>query len=74
MTSFLTAAQGFFGRTSGEERQLDFTGAGTVLLQSSEVVREDPSILAAATEQSNLLTQGQLSVLHRTIGARLQNN
>ena len=73
MTSFLSAAQGFFGRTSGEERQLDFTGAGTVLLQSSEIVREDPSILVAATEQANLLSTTQLSALQRTIAARLQN-
>jgi uncharacterized protein (AIM24 family) len=73
MASFLTAAQGFFGRVSGEERQLDFTGAGTVLLQSSEIVMEDPSILAAATEQTNMLTNGQLSVLQQRIAARLQN-
>ncbi len=74
MASFLTTAQGFLGRASGEERQLDFTGAGTVLLQSSEVVREDPSLLATATEQTKMLTQPQLATLHRTIGARLQNN
>ncbi len=73
MTSFLGAAQGFFGRVSGEERQLDFTGAGTVLLQSSEIVLEDPSILAAVTEQTNLLSPSQLSILQHTITARLQN-
>jgi hypothetical protein len=73
MSSFLGAAQGFLGRASGEERQLDFTGAGTVLLQSSEIVLEDPSILAAATEQTNLLSLAQLSVLQRTIAARLQS-
>jgi hypothetical protein len=73
MSSFLGAAQGFFGRVSGEERQLDFTGAGTVLLQSSEIVLEDPSILAAATEQTNLLSTSQLTALQRTIAARLQN-
>jgi uncharacterized protein (AIM24 family) len=73
MSSFLGAAQGFFGRVSGEERQLDFTGAGTVLLQSSEIVLEDPSILAAATEQANLLSTSQLTALQRTIAARLQN-
>jgi uncharacterized protein (AIM24 family) len=72
MSSFLSAAQSFFGRVSGEERQLDFTGAGTVLLQSSEMVMEDPSILAAATEQTNLLSTSQLAVLQRTIAARLQ--
>jgi uncharacterized protein (AIM24 family) len=73
MSSFLAAAQGHFGRMSGEERQLDFTGAGTVLLQSSEMMLEDPSILAAATEQTNLLSQSQLGALQRTIAARLQS-
>jgi hypothetical protein len=73
MASFLGAAQGFFGRTSGEERQLDFTGAGTVLLQSSEIILEDPSILAAATAQTSLLSTNQLTALQRTIAARLQN-
>jgi uncharacterized protein (AIM24 family) len=74
MSSFLSAAQGHFGRTSGEERQLDFTGAGTVLLQSSEIIMEDPSILASATAQANLLSTSQLTALQRTIAARLQNN
>jgi uncharacterized protein (AIM24 family) len=36
MTGFLGAAAGIFGVTSGEERQFDFAGASTVLLQSSE--------------------------------------
>ena len=44
-----------------------------VLLQSSEIVMEDPSILAAATEQTNMLTNVQLSVLQQRIAARLQN-
>ena len=37
MQTFLAAASNFLGRNSGEERQFDFTGAGTVLIQSSEI-------------------------------------
>jgi uncharacterized protein (AIM24 family) len=72
MHSLLGAAQGFFGRTSGEERQLDFTGAGTVLLQSSEAERSDPAVLALVEEQTHTLTEAQLRTLHARIGARLQ--
>ena len=39
------AAGRAFGVSSGEERQFDFTGAGTVLVQSSEKVRDDSSVL-----------------------------
>jgi uncharacterized protein (AIM24 family) len=75
MQGFLAMAQhAFFGRMSGEERQLDFTGAGTVLLQSSEQVMEDPALLAAVTEQTSLLTQGQLGTLHQQIAAKLGQN
>ena len=34
-----------FGVQSGEERQYDFTGAGTVLLQSSENTPSDPHLV-----------------------------
>ena len=34
-----------FGVQSGEERQYDFTGAGTVLLQSSEHTLADPHLV-----------------------------
>ena len=37
MEGFIAAASNFLGRNSGEERQYDFTGAGTVLIQSSEI-------------------------------------
>ncbi|MTD16334.1 AIM24 family protein [Nakamurella sp. YIM 132087] len=38
MTGLVSGAQAFFGRRSGEEEQYDFTGSGTVLIQSSEIV------------------------------------
>jgi uncharacterized protein (AIM24 family) len=72
MTDFLGAAQGFFGRASGEERQFDFTGAGTVLLQSSELVVEDPALLAQITSQSEALATGQVTSLIGTLQARVQ--
>lgn len=74
MSNFLSAAQGFFGRMSGEERQLDFTGAGTVLLQSSEKVMEDPNLLQTVTQQAGLLSLGQLTVLQQTIAERVRQS
>ncbi len=64
--------QGAFGRASGEERQYDFTGAGTVLLQSSEVVREDPSLLRLVEEQTHQLTDAQAGTLAQRLQARVQ--
>ncbi len=72
MSDFLGAAQGLLGRQSGEERQFDFTGAGTVLLQSSELVVEDPALLQQITEQTGMLGTGQLQSLVTTLQARLQ--
>ena len=71
MSGFLAAAGGMLGRQSGEERQFDFTGAGTVLVQSSEVVREDPQLLQMVEEQTQQLAVPQLQQLHRSIGQRL---
>ncbi|MDN5748634.1 MAG: AIM24 family protein [Pseudonocardia sp.] len=45
MSGFLSSAMGLLGSTSGEERQFDFTGAGTVLIQSSEMAVSDPHLL-----------------------------
>lgn len=70
--SLAGALQGAFGRASGEERQYDFTGAGTVLLQSSEVVREDPSLLRAVEQQTEALTAQQAGVLGARLTARAQ--
>ena len=64
--------QGAMGRASGEERQYDFTGAGTVLLQSSEVVREDPALLQLVEQQTHGLTDAQAGQLGRRLVARAQ--
>ncbi|MGC4935278.1 AIM24 family protein [Gordonia sp. DT30] len=45
VNSFIAAAGRRFGINSGEERQFDFTGSGTVLIQSSEKVRNDTSVV-----------------------------
>ena len=66
------ALQGAFGRASGEERQYDFTGAGTVLLQSSEVVREDPALLRLVEQQTQALSAQQAGVLGQRLVARAQ--
>lgn len=71
MSGFLAAATAMFGRESGEERQLDFTGAGTVLLQSSELLVEDPALYQQVEEQTRMLSDGQAGALHRVLGARL---
>lgn len=60
------------GRQSGEERQLDFTGAGTVLLQSSEEVRDDPALVATLESQAGALAPGQLQQLVARLTAQTQ--
>jgi uncharacterized protein (AIM24 family) len=68
MHGFLGAAQAFFGRESGEERQFDFTGSGMVLMQSTEMMREDPAVLRTIEAQTQVLTNPQRTQL----AARLQ--
>jgi uncharacterized protein (AIM24 family) len=70
--SIAGALQGAFGRASGEERQYDFTGAGTILLQSSEVAREDPAVLRLVEAQTQLLTNSQAGSLGQRLVARSQ--
>lgn len=45
VSGFLAAGAAAFGVNSGEERQFDFTGAGTVLIQSSEKVLSDAALI-----------------------------
>ena len=61
-----------FGRESGEERQYDFTGAGTVLMQSSEVQRHDPALLRLVESQTNLLDNQSAGQLGHRLVARSQ--
>jgi hypothetical protein len=63
---------GALGRASGEERQYDFTGQGTILLQSSEVAREDPAVLRLVESQTQLLTDSQAGALGQRLIARAQ--
>jgi uncharacterized protein (AIM24 family) len=72
MQGFLAAASAFFGRESGEERQFDFTGAGTVLMQSSETVAEDPALLRSVQAQAEALSQPQMSRLAAILTQRAQ--
>jgi uncharacterized protein (AIM24 family) len=72
--SMAGALQGALGRQSGEERQYDFTGAGTILMQSSEVAREDPAVERLVESQTYLLTDGQAGNLGQRLVARAQNN
>jgi uncharacterized protein (AIM24 family) len=63
MQGFLAAATALLGRESGEERQFDFTGAGTVLMQSSETVKEDAALLRTVQAQAESLSVPQMSAL-----------
>jgi hypothetical protein len=71
MTGFLGAAGGMLGTVSGEERQFDFTGEGTVLLQSSERSVDDPNLLKQLESQVNALGTVGLSRLQSVIQSRL---
>jgi uncharacterized protein (AIM24 family) len=70
MHGFLGALQGHFGRESGEERQYDFTGAGTVLLQSSEQQRADGNALRLVQAQAEQLAPAQMQQLGTSLIAR----
>jgi uncharacterized protein (AIM24 family) len=71
MTGFLSSARGMLGVNSGEERQFDFTGAGTLLLQSSENAVSDPHLLRQLESQVGTLGQPGLTHLQGVIAARL---
>ena len=72
MGHFLGAARGaLFGTRSGEERQYDFTGAGTVLLQSSERLREDPHALRRLEGEVRQLGPGALQQLQAVVQQQL---
>jgi hypothetical protein len=71
MTGFLGTAAGILGTTSGEERQFDFTGAGTVLLQSSEHAVDDPHLVRQIESQVSTLGAGPLAHLQQVIQSQL---
>lgn len=60
------------GGSSGEEHQFDFTGQGTVLMQTSEHVANEDTLLRDLEGQVSVLGTNGLQRLHNTIGQRLQ--
>lgn len=72
--SFMAGVQGMFGRESGEERQYDFTGQGTILLQSSEMLRVDSALLRLVESQTNLLDANSAGQLGHKLVARSQQS
>lgn len=70
--SFAAGIQGLLGRESGEERQFDFTGAGTVLLQSSEATRADAALLHQIEAQTHVLDTADAVQLGQRLVARGQ--
>lgn len=71
MSGFLSSAMGMLGVTSGEERQFDFTGSGTVLIQSSERGVADPHLLRELEGQVGTLGTAGLTRLLTVIQQRL---
>ncbi|MDL4777118.1 MULTISPECIES: AIM24 family protein [Thermomonosporaceae] len=59
------------GGASGEEHQFAFTGEGTVLMQSSEVVMNDDVLLRDLEGQIGTVGTSGLQRLHQTIAQRL---
>ncbi|MFI0353712.1 AIM24 family protein [Actinomadura sp. 9N407] len=59
------------GGTSGEEHQFDFTGEGMVLMQSSEAVTNEDTLLRDLEGQVGMLGSSGLQRLHQTVGQRL---
>lgn len=70
--SFMAGVQGMLGRESGEERQYDFTGAGTVLMQSSEKLRVDSAMMRIVESHTNLLDANSAAQLGHRLVARGQ--
>jgi uncharacterized protein (AIM24 family) len=70
MQGVMGMMQGMLGMGSGEEHQLDFTGEGTVLVQSSEEV-DDTGVLRELQSQVPALGIGGLQSMQASINQRL---
>ncbi len=72
MQSFLgMAANSMLGINSGEERQMDFVGEGTILMQSSEIMSEDPAVVRMIESQLGGLGTGGLQRINHVTAQRL---
>ena len=74
VNSFMAAGASMLGINSGEERQYDFTGQGTVLIQSSEQVIHDHHIVRNIEQQLPNVSAGGLTALQARISAMQQQN
>jgi hypothetical protein len=59
-------------RHSGEEKQVDFTGSGTILVQSSEEPLAGRSDLPTILAQVSGLRQGDLQAVQAHIAQKLR--
>ncbi len=74
IAGFMAAGAAMMGAGSGEEQQFDFTGAGTVLIQSSEKVLNDNDVVRAIeTQIPGLSTAGVQRILARAQQQIAQN-
>ncbi|WP_028475841.1 AIM24 family protein [Nocardia sp. CNY236] len=72
ISGFLAAGAAQMGVGSGEERQFDFTGKGTVLIQSSEKILDDSVLVRTIEAQVHSgMTTGGLQRLQEAIAQQL---
>jgi hypothetical protein len=57
---------------SGEEKQVDFTGAGTVLVQSSELGLSGSGVLANILSQLSALAPAELGMLGTSVQEQMK--
>lgn len=67
----MAAGAARIGINTGEERQFDFTGAGTVLIQSSEKVLDDSTIVRSIEGQLFGISPPGLQRLNSVIAGQL---
>lgn len=71
ISGFVAAGAARMGINTGEERQFDFTGSGTILVQSSEKVISDSAIIRTIESQLHGLTLAGLQHLGSVINSQM---
>lgn len=71
VTGLLSATASRVGIRSGEEQQFDFTGVGTVLVQSSEKVINDNAVVRSITGQLPGVSTAGLQQIHSHVQSQL---
>ena len=71
ITGYMAAGAAMMGAASGEEQQFDFTGAGTVLIQSSEKVINDHNLVRQLESQIPGLSTMGLQRLQQRIQTQM---